>query len=158
MIETDSNKVTLLWKLFQKVSSSWIYCNQSAWASQSGSKPVSKAQGLLEMLAKTWRDRGIKFRQQWSHTPRGKTEWTWETISFWKLTWAGDALQYYCLENPMDRGTSSMGLQRVRQDWAINTFTFSYSCPYYSLLYLQPKSKCSMPFISILSQFLWQLL
>jgi len=46
------------------ISSSWIYCNQSAWASQSGSKPVSKALGLPEMLAKTWRDRGIKFRQQ----------------------------------------------------------------------------------------------
>ena len=32
----------------------------------------------------------------------------------------GNPLQYYCLENPMDRGArlQSMGWQRVRQDWA----------------------------------------
>ena len=35
----------------------------------------------------------------------------------------GNPLQYPCLENPMDRGYSPVGLQRVRHDWATNTFT-----------------------------------
>ena len=38
-----------------------------------------------------------------------------------------NSLQYYCLEKPMDRGAcrlQSVGLQRVRHDWATNTFTF----------------------------------
>ena len=37
-------------------------------------------------------------------------------------------LQYSCLESPMDKETwwtTIRGSQRVRQDWAINTFTFS---------------------------------
>ena len=29
----------------------------------------------------------------------------------------GNPLQYYCLENSMDKGLQSMGLQRVRHDW-----------------------------------------
>jgi hypothetical protein len=43
----------------------------------------------------------------------------------------GYPLQYSCLENPMDEepgGLWSMGLQRVGQDWANNTFTFLYIC------------------------------
>ena len=41
----------------------------------------------------------------------------------------GYPLQYHCLENSMDRGAwwaTSAGLQRIRQDWATNTFTFIY--------------------------------
>ena len=37
----------------------------------------------------------------------------------------GNPLQYSCLENPMDRRAwqaTVMGLQRVRHDWATNTF------------------------------------
>ena len=37
----------------------------------------------------------------------------------------GNPLQYSCLENPMERGawwTTTMGLQRVRHDWATCTF------------------------------------
>ena len=38
----------------------------------------------------------------------------------------GNPLQYSCLENPKDRGAKwaiqSMGLQRVRHDWATNTY------------------------------------
>ena len=35
-------------------------------------------------------------------------------------------LQCSCLENSMDRGAwQTMGLQRVRYDWATNTFTFT---------------------------------
>ena len=40
----------------------------------------------------------------------------------------GNPLQYSCLENAMDRGTGglqSTGSQRVRQNWATNTFTFT---------------------------------
>ena len=35
-------------------------------------------------------------------------------------------LQYFCLENPMDRGAwQTVGLQRVGHDWATNTHTHS---------------------------------
>ena len=40
----------------------------------------------------------------------------------------GNSLQYYCLENPMDRGDwqlQSMGSQRVRHVWVANTFFHS---------------------------------
>ena len=40
----------------------------------------------------------------------------------------GNPLQYSCLENSMDR-LQSMGLQRVRHDWATITFTFISSAP-----------------------------
>ena len=36
----------------------------------------------------------------------------------------GNPLQYSCLENSMNRRTSSMGLQRFRHNWDTNTFTF----------------------------------
>ena len=39
----------------------------------------------------------------------------------------GNPRQYSCLGNPMDRGAwqaTALGLQRVRDDWATNTFTF----------------------------------
>ena len=39
----------------------------------------------------------------------------------------GNPLQYSCLENPMDRGpwqAAVQGSQRVRHDWATNTFNF----------------------------------
>ena len=42
----------------------------------------------------------------------------------------GNPLQYSCLENAMDRGTGglqSMGSQRVRHNWATNTFTLGRS-------------------------------
>ena len=42
----------------------------------------------------------------------------------------GYPLQYYCLENSMDRGAwwaiQSMGSQRVSYNWATNTFTFRW--------------------------------
>ena len=37
----------------------------------------------------------------------------------------GYPLQYFCLENPMDKGApQSVGSQRVGHNWATNTFTF----------------------------------
>ena len=41
----------------------------------------------------------------------------------------GYQLHYSCLGNPMDRGPGGLqplGLQRVRHDWATNTFTFHF--------------------------------
>ena len=42
----------------------------------------------------------------------------------------GYLLQYSCLENPMDRGAwqATSQSQRVRHDWATNTFTFQFQC------------------------------
>ena len=53
----------------------------------------------------------------------------------------GNPLQYYCLENSMDRGawqTTDLGLQRVRQDWVTNTFTFNFFM-YFSLNWSIPE-------------------
>ena len=37
----------------------------------------------------------------------------------------GYPLQYFCLENPMDKGApQSVGSQRVGHNWETNTFTF----------------------------------
>ena len=62
------------------------------------------------------------------------------TLGLWSIlssllyiVWAkgsgnGTPLQYPCLENPMDGGLQSMGLRRVRHDWAtsLSLFTFHF--------------------------------
>ena len=52
----------------------------------------------------------------------------------------GYPLQYPCLKNSMDRGAwlQSMGSQRVRHDWATNTFTL----PHYAWLLFLSSSLC----------------
>ena len=53
----------------------------------------------------------------------------------------GNPLQCSCLENSMDRGAwQTMGLQRVRYDWATNTFTFTS--------HLELHLSCWLPFVA----------
>ena len=61
----------------------------------------------------------------------------------------GNPLQYYCLENPMDRGTwrlQSMGLQRVEHDWATSLYTDLQCCV--CVLYISS-------FVAFLLDFTW---
>ena len=61
----------------------------------------------------------------------------WISQCFWSGYWQvpgegnGNSLQYYCLENPMDRGAWQaifMGSQRVGQDWLSTCIGKSWLC------------------------------
>ena len=56
----------------------------------------------------------------------------------------GNPLQYYCLENPMDRGAcrlQSVGSQRVRRDWATSLHCYDIDAEYGS----RAREECRKP-------------
>ena len=113
-----------------------------------------------------------------------------QETQFWSLGPArspgernGNPLQYYCLENSMDRGVwwaTVHGSQRVRHSWVTNTFSFSLPLIYrwtvtrtkqsrflLQMPFFPPLGNCwlkdfwiaecliwTQPFISIVSAFL----
>ena len=59
--------------------------------------------------------------------PAMQETWVWSRVGKILGETNGYPLQYFCLENPMDRGAwraTVYGSQRVKHGWATNTFTF----------------------------------